>query len=856
MYKYIFILTFMMVNIYANNDFDIDILRQNQKIELEKNLKIFQEKAKRSIEYGNYDAKQKKKLLNKYSWARTQIIVKYKRLDKYRTIELKRDLATNGGITNTGSYPKNANADVDIVANNKKAFEKQKERWIKKYGEKNIEFNSKESYKITNNKTDTVMWKSYDSLTSSERRAITKDHDAYITSGGKHSTSVRSVDIKSSKTGSGLDPLRKLTYGIKHDIIKDVGKSLVKITTSADGVDFINSKTKDKEAKLLQQASALKEYKDSIEAGIVDLLDTPSMAKQKENKFKKECLNLAIKKQNKLDIADQKKKRIYKHMISTFPEGSSKRNELEKKLKISEKSNTIARKKVNSSLKELGVKKQLLTKKVIEKTEQKIFEKKENSRAEKREKLLQQAQNRRETFESSKPKKKVHISKLGAASFLVTAYQLNESMNDTIAAGGNDFVTINKNDSQLTKNIKAYVGIGVESTTFGGAFSAGKRADEEEKQRIIAAIKQGKSVNPLVSFVRASFWGFAYVAKDMAVGSFEYTKNKLLELDNEIKSNIKSYVREKYAVIEAKKQEKRVSTHKKEKISKNEKWDNFLLKNKKELQSGQSQLVASLDKKIKIEEKKAKKIKVATDEFSDSFTSGENSITEYKEKVQNIAQMEKDIERIKRETAETQERIDHQWDGFKEGLAVVSTALVESAKEYQNQQSEIYKSQRNEVLEDDSDDDYDREWNEKVVEAFSKKEKLVEDQKSSTSHGHESNSQVAVNDGDDGTYEVQVIASNAVNSEHAVSKYSYSATSSRESSEDIELNLCGRKYYIWADLEKFPKTKKGLLDMHNEEYYAMKKEGYYYMINHGYPFYDLFKAIDSRTKALMCKTKN
>lgn len=795
MYK-ILISLILFSSIFANDDFDIETLRAKQKVDIEQNRVNFRNLIQKHIKNGTYDDATKRKLLKQYSSGKNVVINTYKKVDSYRIDELRADLKYNGGLTNTGSEPKNADADIDIVANNEKAFEKHKKYWIKKYGKDNIKI---EGYKITNKKTDTVMWKSEAMLSDAERRAISKDHDAYITSGGKHSTSVRSKKIKSSKIGSGLDPLRKLTYGIKHNIIKDVGKSLVKITTSADGKSLTthiekgtllehksSNQEQMKENKLLKQASDLKQYKDSIEAGIIDLEDSPKTARKKEKQFEKDCLNLAIEKQNRLDIADQRKKRIFKHMIETFPKGSKKRKELQDKLNISEKSNRLARKLVNNSLEKIGVKKRLLTRAKIAKTEYKMHLEREQNRDLEKEKLLKKASDRK-TKNRSKSKKKIKISKMKSASFLATAYQLNESANDTIKAGGNNFVTINENDSQLTKNIKAYVGVGIESTTFGGAFTAGKRADEEEKQRIMDAIKKGETLNPLVSFVRASFWGFAYVAKDMALGSLEYTKNKLVELDTEIRSAIKDSVRRKYSTefqeksqkLLDKKRQKREA--KKVKETKNQKWDNFLVKNKKDIEKGQSKTIASLDSKINKEKQKERKSKISQDQFTSSFTAGEKSIIKYREKVQDIAQMKKDLARIKRETAATQKRIDEQWDfsGFSEGLSIVAGAVGEGAKEYQKQQSTKYSKKRDTSWADEKDSDYDPNWNRQVAEAFNENDKPVRKQRKTKSYSN-------------------------------VSCQSYGQTAVQQQRENLNLN-CGFSGYKWNSSSSYHSNwcKKG-----------------------------------------------
>jgi hypothetical protein len=711
--RYLIVL-FITACLFASGDFNIETLRKDQSVELKSNIVKFREKAQGLIFEGEYHGHKKEQLLKEYSKSRNNIIKKYKTKDKYRVDELKVDLNLNGGLTNTGSYPRNANADVDIVANNKEAFEKQKKVWKEKYGKENIKV---EGYKITNTKTDTVMWKAESLLSPTERKLIRNDHDAYITSGGKHSTSVRSKKIKSSAMGSGLDPIRKLTYGMKHGIIKDVGKSLVKITTAADGKDLIahiengtllehksSNKAQLEENKLLKKASDLKQYKDTIETGIVDLSDSPSMAKQKEQEFGKKALDLALNKQKKLDMADQRKKRIYKHMISTFAEGSEKRVELEEKLKISEKTNQYAREKVNNALEYLGVKKRLAKAETIVKAEEKLYQRREQTRDIEKQKILEKA-NERKSKKKIKIKKRTKVSGVGVASFLVSAYQINENLNNTIKAGGNDFVTINKDDSQLAKNIKAGIGMGIESTTFGGAFSSGKRADEEEKKRIMDAIKKGKTVNPLLSFARATFWGLSYIVKDATLGSLEYTKNKLLEVDQEIKGLIKSKVREKYAKIRADEQSKKVAAYKtqhkaQKKQSRNKKWDNYLAQNKKKLQKNKKFVLADLEKKLEKEKKKADNIQISKDVFSNSFAQGEKKIQEYRDKVTYIEKTKKETEQIKKETAATQKRIDEQWDSFKEGLAIVGQAVGKGAIEYQKS-TKSHQSQNDSWKEDD-----------------------------------------------------------------------------------------------------------------------------------------------------------
>lgn len=540
--------------------FDIDTLRKQQAGEFDALLDDFSNRAKKP---GANQAD----LTRQYREQRRQIIEKYRKIDGQRHAMIEKTLSKYGRdhIKNTGTLPpKTIGADADYVAKTKHAYNRLREDWDAR-GDKVIDM----KYGLRNKTTDEVVWKPDRELTPAQRRAKLAEQDAYITQGGLKSTGVRGRRIKSSDAGAGLDPARKLVFGLARNDIKDVGKSLVKITAQAEGRNIAVrdedgvltfQKSLDSSAinrnERLRQANELKNYHDPVEAGIFNLADSPSTREKKMAAFKKDCVDLAIEKQAALDVSDLRKQRYSKALIESLPPGSTVRGRVEKRLDQASQSNIEARKQVNDTLKALGMSRQLVPEAEIRQREQAQFEQRQATLDREREQLLEAARQRKADNRPGLPQKvktalKTKIKQMktpaGAGSFLVSAYQMNQAAETIKQEGGNDFISINQDDSQLMKNAKAYLGAGIDASAFGGGWSGGKRAVLEEQERIKEAIAKGKTTNALISFTRSAFWGLAYTVKDTVTGSIDFIKQQAIAVDEEIKAQIKDSVQRKYA---------------------------------------------------------------------------------------------------------------------------------------------------------------------------------------------------------------------------------------------------------------------------------------------------------------------
>ncbi len=203
-----------------------------------------------------------------------------------------------GKIQNTGSSPANINADVDIVATSPEAARDLANDWAAKGKKKPVYYTTdapstptntppddfKKVIKVVDPNSDTTLWTPE---TDEIRRVKVQDHDAWTTSGGQKGTG--NIGRSRDKRGYYLDNEKKFlhsdrpisdTPGVHDEDLKTFSKSVAK----AGGDN--GAKISANNPEFYEQAQKMQKYGDPVEAGIVDLGDSPEVRKQKLENWK------------------------------------------------------------------------------------------------------------------------------------------------------------------------------------------------------------------------------------------------------------------------------------------------------------------------------------------------------------------------------------------------------------------------------------------------------------------------------------------------------------------------------------------------------------------------------------------
>ena len=285
----------------------------------------------RALNIDKNNPESSKALANEYSAKRAEIRQKYSTIDT-RAQNLNstlNDPKVKGRINNTGSMPSTVNADVD-VAGDAESVERLAKDWSKKGGKKPLYYtvdnptvptttppkDFSKVIKVVNPNTDTTAWTPE---TEEIRKAKVKDPDAWTTSGGQKATG--NIERSRDKRGNFLDNEKKFNHsdrpvqsapGIHDEDLKTFSKSVSK----AGGKQGANI-AKDN-PQFYDQASKMQKYGDPVEAGIVDLGDSPEVRKQKIEAWKQtareEMKKAKVKSQKLGDAADTAREDLAQQM--------------------------------------------------------------------------------------------------------------------------------------------------------------------------------------------------------------------------------------------------------------------------------------------------------------------------------------------------------------------------------------------------------------------------------------------------------------------------------------------------------------------------------------------------------------
>lgn len=202
-----------------------------------------------------------------------------------RAVELARILSENPDIANTGSVPKDVNADVDLAASTEAAADRLTEQWRAQYGAENIQVFG---HKIINHATDTTLWRP----DTPERLPLKlTDADAFYAEGGRKATGV--VDAVRNEVGWALSNYQKFAHAHAHgdqpDNLQVIGKSLSKVYEGNNGWSRAVAASRGGAAQtpeVIAQATMLRNYGDVYQAGIADLGDSPEEVRRKTDAWK------------------------------------------------------------------------------------------------------------------------------------------------------------------------------------------------------------------------------------------------------------------------------------------------------------------------------------------------------------------------------------------------------------------------------------------------------------------------------------------------------------------------------------------------------------------------------------------
>lgn len=294
---------------------DINQLRASQQVELDK-LKADYDRLARekfaapdgSIRTGDpgYTS-----LRDEYISRAKQIKSKYASMDTRLSDFAAISAKPENQVVNTGSRGTkplvDVRADVDTASPRPETVDTVRERWEKQYG-KNAIIETPDG-QLYNTATDHTHWKP-----PTEAAAVENVHnrDAYHTEGGLEATGNRTA-IRDER-GFVLDNRTKLEGARADGSIKDIAKGVDK-AASASGTRVLepgsdgelvvgrSAGIKNQNPDFYRQAESLRNYGDAVEAGIVDLGDSPQVAKDKINKWQEQVQKELVKAQ---EVADRR----------------------------------------------------------------------------------------------------------------------------------------------------------------------------------------------------------------------------------------------------------------------------------------------------------------------------------------------------------------------------------------------------------------------------------------------------------------------------------------------------------------------------------------------------------------------
>jgi hypothetical protein len=526
----IFLLVFWWLGIASAQD--LHNLRREQALELLA-LKVEYAGRAKGLEGEEYDS-----LLQEYSQKRKAIQNSYKAKDSRSVTITDIQKRFDGDIVNTGSMPRNVDADVDLAAQTDEAAARLVQEW-QQQGHQIVD----SGYKIENKTTDTVLWRPE---TSERRQAMAGDHDAYQTTGGRKSTG--NVREPSSFSGAGLDPARKMVHADMSGDVKTFGKGFSKLYEQAYGAqtferDAQTGKVLQKKSlpngggPLYDKCKRLQNYGDPIEAGIYKLDDPSEVRQKKWDDFRREVYNEAGKAQKTLDKRFSRQLEALEALEASVTDPATKQR-IRERIDARVESNRVAREDIRDmfrsttdpTTKSFDIEPAPPMKRPAPPTD-----------------LPDIAKTDRTPYPDTPAHgpvtrggklAKLRSGAMNAADWLVTAYEFNDTVKRTEEAaksGEHEFVSIDDDDSPTVRNAKVYGWALFESTPVGGGFSVGRQADNAEKQRILEAIRKGETVNPVVSWLRATGESFYNMAYGMTFGVLEGTADKLAEAAFEIK---------------------------------------------------------------------------------------------------------------------------------------------------------------------------------------------------------------------------------------------------------------------------------------------------------------------------------
>ncbi len=285
----------------------------------------------RALNIDKNNPESSKALANEYSAKRAEIRQKYSKIDtRAQSLDSTlNDPKIKGKIKNTGSMPSTVNADVD-VAGDADSVEILAKDWSKKGGKKPLYYtvdnptvpttsppkDFSKVIKVVNPNTDTTAWTPE---TEEIRKAKVKDPDAWTTSGGQKATG--NIERSRDKRGYYLDNEKKFhhadrsvqnTPGIHDEDLKTFSKSVSK-AGGKQGANIAKNNP-----QFYDQASKMQNYGDPVEAGIVDLGDSPEVRKQKIEAWKQtardEMKKAKIESQKLGDAADTAREDLAQQM--------------------------------------------------------------------------------------------------------------------------------------------------------------------------------------------------------------------------------------------------------------------------------------------------------------------------------------------------------------------------------------------------------------------------------------------------------------------------------------------------------------------------------------------------------------
>lgn len=312
----ILLLFFLFGGFPAVQGRDIDELRSLQQRELDSLEAKYSKKAREVAGRpdGTVDVNNKayQHIEQEYFEKAQAIKEKYRNQD-VRGAEIDRVKKGYKGLVDvSGSKPKDVRADVDLTAKTDEAAKKLADEW-RRAGDSVVY--DPNTGKYVNKTKDATLW---EPVTPQRQAARQRDHDAFVTAGGKDAAGVKGPEAVPDPLGYNYDNQQKFDHASADGDMKTQGKSVSKAAESTGH-----------RSETTQQADALRNYNNTDEAGITRLGESKEVKEKKIQEWQKNAqkeLEITLEKARKTSELKQETRRKLADQVDKTSKGNADQN--------------------------------------------------------------------------------------------------------------------------------------------------------------------------------------------------------------------------------------------------------------------------------------------------------------------------------------------------------------------------------------------------------------------------------------------------------------------------------------------------------------------------------------------------